>query len=335
MKTELTYTPTLSEKIPAPFLIFRAFKAAFSPNILLLSAAASLICVWFGLWSPAANFVGDARLIDDFTKPIPLENRTWIQLGSELLLQYRPYFHGTGYMFYWQIAASFLLWTFTALMISRLAAVRLTVGESHSIKRAYFWATHKYFTVIGALVIALAISAFLWTIALGGLRIPYLNQWLFPIWQIAIFLGLLVSIGIAVAIPMMFSAAVIEHEDCFDTLSRCFAYAVQKPIYTISCLIIAAIIGNFGIAILVIFLNGFNYLTFNLIHLSSMEINSFVQMCMRFVWLIQQFVFNAYVFTSMTAIYLLLRFQIDKVELSEIYLPIPYGLPRHKLPEIK
>ena len=37
---ELPYRPTLAERIPGPFLIFRAFLLAFSPSILALSAAA-------------------------------------------------------------------------------------------------------------------------------------------------------------------------------------------------------------------------------------------------------------------------------------------------------
>jgi hypothetical protein len=64
---------------------------------------------------------------------------------------------------------------------------------------------------------------------------------------------------------------------------------------------------------------------------SGMEITPIVEYSMRFVWLTQMYVLNAFWFTSATAIYLLLRFRVDKVELDEVWLPTPYGLPRHKL----
>ena len=75
-------------------------------------------------------------------------------------------------------------------------------------------------------------------------------------------------------------------------------------------------------------------MTYYWIIAAGMELTSYIEYVMHFVWLTQMYVLNAFWFTSATAIYLLLRFRVDKVELDEVWLPTPYGLPRHKLSEI-
>lgn len=252
-----------------------------------------------------------------------------------LFLRFRPYFHAAGVTFYWQIAASAVLWSFVGLAICRLCAVQLAAGDSHSIKRGITWALVKYPSWLGALILSAACVFFFWGVVWCGLRIPYLNQWLFPVWYFTLFLGVLTGIGFYAAIHFISPALVTENADCFDALSRAFAYATQRPFHLIVYVLGVIFVGHFGIAILILLLNFFNALTLYCINQSGMEINTYIQYCMRIVWLTPMYVLNAFWFTSAEALYLLLRFRVDKVELDEVWLDTPYGLPRHKLPDIK
>lgn len=338
---ELPYRPTLSERIPGPFLIFRAFMLAFSPSIFALATAATLLCCAFGLWSPAVHFTGSLPLSSlsaqsgffDFLQP--LTATTSGDFWDNFVLHFNPYFHAQGAMFYWQIAGSFAIWSFIGIAICRIAAVKLTVGDGTSIKSAISWALNKYASWLGAMVIALAAGHFFWAVAWVGFRIPYLNQWLFPVWYLCLALGVIVGLGFYVGIHFIAPALVTEECDCFESVSRSFAYATQKPLNLIGYAITAILIGNFGIILLTVILSCFNQMTYYWILTAGMEMTSYIEYCMRFVWLTQMYVLNAFWFTSATAIYLLLRFHVDKVELDEVWLPTPYGLPRHRLPDIK
>lgn len=335
---ELPYRPTLAERIPGPFLIFRAFLLAFSPSILALSAAATLICCGLGLWSPAVHYTGALPMstvtaqstLLDALQPIN-EVTSSKDLWNACVLHFTPYFHADGAAFYWQIAGSFLLWSFVSLAIARIAAVKLTVGDGTSIKRAVGWALEKYPSWLGALIIAAAAGYFFWGVAWVGMRIPYLNQWLFPVWYVCLGLGVVVGLGVYIGIHFLAPALVTENCDCFDAVSRSFAYATQKPIHLIGYILFTLIVGNFGIILLTILLSCFNQMTYYWIIAAGMEVTTYIEYVMHFVWLTQMYVLNAFWFTSATAIYLLLRFRVDKVELDEVWLPTPYGLPRHKL----
>ena len=317
---ELPYRPTLAERIPGPFLIFRAFLLAFSPSILALSTAATLICYSLGMWSPAEN------LYVCFDQPT-----TSADIWKMFVLQYKPYNHADGAAFYWQIAGSFLIWSFVSLAIARIAAVKLTVGDGTSVKRAACWAASKYLSWIGAMIISLAAAGFFWGVAWVGLRIPYLNQILFPVWYVCLGLGVVVGLGFCIAVNLIAPALVTEHCDCFDAVSRSFAYATQKPLHLLGYLLCTVVIGNFGVILLTLALTCFNQLTYHWLSSADVGMTQIIIYSMQVVWLTQMYVLNAFFITSATAIYLLLRFRVDKVELDEVWLPTPYGLPRHKL----
>ena len=153
-------------------------------------------------------------------------------------------------------------------------------------------------------------------------------------------------LGLVFGWPLMFSTISTEGTDAFDGISRSYAYVFQRPFHYLFYILVATLLGGIGW----IFVHGIIHLLVHCTHWSlawglssersielfhdnlqgvagwGVTLIRFWQGCLR--TLATAFPVG-FIFSGMTAVYLLLRRQVDGVELDEVQLDeeAEHGLP--------
>jgi len=364
-------------------IIFRTFRIASGFRILLLSAVAIILtAIGFAL---LGYFFADSLPATPDSTACPCKSALQLQpcLGpAEEFCNatcYPIFFPGTqfsqpfirlfdleadaGDMSY---ALLFGLWTLAvwALIggaITRSAAVQLATGERigwskmfvHANRRwlSYFWA--PLVPLVGVLLLSVPI-------ALLGLFLRFNAGILLValLWPLFIFAGLVMAtllLGLIFGWPLMWAAISVEKTDCFDALSRSYAYVFQRPLRYLFYVVIATIFGSLCWLLVSNFAAAVAYLPYwstswgggqeqlNLILQRSPELGSLGKfgatmihtwtMCVQL--LAAGFLYG-YFWTATTAIYFLLRQDVDATEMDEVELDeeAEYGLPRVETDDI-
>lgn len=245
-----------------------------------------------------------------------------------------------------------LIWGYFGAMITRIVAVKLTQDEMISYKKAGKFARQRCCSYMSAPLIPLlgvfglgvpiALLGFLANLDLGVFIAGIL-------WPLVICLGFMMAIlvlGLFFGWPLMFSTISTEGTDAFDGISRSYAYVFQRPFHYLFYVLVATLLGGIGW----IFVHGIINLLVHCTHWSlvwglsserSIELFHgdlqgiagwggtlirFWQGCLR--TLATAFAVG-FIFSGMTAVYLLLRRHVDGVELDEIQLDeeVTHGLP--------
>ncbi len=360
--SELPRTVGLSDRFPTPFIILRSFKAALTVPVFLGSFLATLLCFLCGLPRPLdlvfvlfrqGRSLWDAQNLSCWSCFTTISD-VWLwpfqiidPVSSDFFSRWTDGSLQGGWnvvylYFFGSIFLSILIWTFMGLTIQRIAAVRLAAGDSRSLKRGLKWAYRKYGSFWGAVILIAIPTVFIWLTAWGGLSVPFLRSYLFPLWYGLILTGFLAAFGTIFSLPLIGTALVTENGDAFDAASRSFSYATQKPLSLAACLFWTVFWGALGFWLVAAFLRcgwiaatefvGSGVLTRPGV-LEGAESGAFAfwSYCLA---LILDAAFNAYLFTAVSGSYLILRHKIDDVEFDEVYLSTPYGLPRHHLPDL-
>ena len=266
----------------------------------------------------------------------------------------------------WTIA----VWTIAAAAITREAAVQLacgerlgwggTIGYAKSRWKAYAWAPLLPFigVLLGAAVIAIL-----------GLLLMRFNVGLLVagvLWPLVLaggFLMTLLLLGLAFGWPLMFATISTEGTDSFDALSRSYAYVFQRPLQLLFYLAVLTAVGLlgwglvFGFAQTVIAITQgtacwgsggqfvftadpvphivYQFASGNspghLGWLGDLLIRTWSD-CVR---LLAVGYLYSYFWVSASAIYLLLRRDVDDTELDEVHLDEAESSEALGLPEIK
>jgi len=162
------------------------------------------------------------------------------------------------------------------------------------------------------------------------------------IWPIALLIGLIGAIllaGLSVGFPLMHAAISTEGSDSFDALSRSYSYVYQRPLHYLFYALSAFVLGVIGLFVVNVFAGVVEGLAFWSVSWGSgaeraMEAAASAHGAThaeywggRMFWfwhglvrvIVLAFAF-AFFWTASTAIYLLLRYDVDGAELDEVYL---------------
>jgi hypothetical protein len=162
-----------------------------------------------------------------------------------------------------------------------------------------------------------------------------------PIVLVGCALLVLALIGLAFGWPLMWSTISTEGTDAFDALGRAWAYTTQRPLHYLFYAAVASLLGGLGLAFVEAFVSGVLHLSLwgvewgggaqrisDLAHEvaagEASRIGTAGAYLLTFwvglVKLVAVGFVYSYLWTSATAIYLLLRRDVDATELDEVYL---------------
>jgi hypothetical protein len=171
------------------------------------------------------------------------------------------------------------------------------------------------------------------------------------LWPLAILAGLIMTIllvGLLFGWPLMWATISTEGTDAFDAISRAYAYVFQRPFHYLFYSIVASFVGFLGlmlvrgVAAMVIHCTrwaaswGATSSRINDIVVVNMDKGvgengaALIQFWENAVFTLVTAFAISFLWSASTAIYLLLRHQIDAVELDEVFLEEEeerFGLP--------
>jgi hypothetical protein len=177
------------------------------------------------------------------------------------------------------------------------------------------------------------------------------------LWFLALFGGLILAVLLIPLLfgwPLMWATISTEGTDSFDAFSRSYSYTYQRPLHYLLYALLAAVLGVLAWIVVAIFATAVIQLSLWAVgwgsgaealskawpfapgH-STADLNKagqfgvwFIAFWVNLVWTLAVAFLFSYFWSATTAIYFLLRRQVDAAELDEVYLPEddqPYGLP--------
>jgi hypothetical protein len=224
--------------------------------------------------------------------------------------------------------------------ISRIAAVQLAADERIGWASALRWAAAKWsayfaaplFPMLGILllVIPLAVLGLLARADVGALLLAL-------IWPALLLVGLVMAIlllGVILGWPLMWGTISSEGTDTFDALSRTYAYVFQRPLRYLFYAVLAAVLGWLGWLLVAEFAAGVIWLTAwatswggggqrvmgELLDgnaLAGAKLIHFWSVCVKCLAVGYAY---SFFWTAATAIYFLLRRDVDATETDEVHL---------------
>ncbi len=256
----------------------------------------------------------------------------------------------------WSLAT----WAFFGGAITRIAAVELSCEERIGWMAALRYACRKWLSYFSAPLMPLLLGVAL--PAIPVVLLGLLLAWDFGVllvaivWPLALLAGLImavVSLGLLFGWPLMFATISTEGTDSFDALSRSYAYVFQRPLHYLLYAVLAALLGtlcwllvsNFAAAVvgmaywaaswgagadrIVQIISGSGEPAMSSVGKTGVFL---VHLWVGAVKLLAAGFLYGFFFTAATAIYLLLRRDVDATELDEVFLDEDeseqaYGLP--------
>ena len=168
--------------------------------------------------------------------------RPFLKLVS---IEARGGFASLGLAGAWSVA----VWALFGGAIARIAAVYLTYGETLGPVAAIRAAARTWLSAVGAIgLVALATMVVALPLIVAGalLRFDFMVLLMGMAWIIALLCGAVVAIlaiGLAVGWPLMWATSAVERTDAFDAISRGFAYLYQRPLHLLFYVAVASLTG--------------------------------------------------------------------------------------------
>jgi hypothetical protein len=146
----------------------------------------------------------------------------------------------------WTVA----IWSFVGLAICRVSLLRLTRGEHAGLDDAFEFSVDHWARAIGAVlaplmaVAGLCIPTFLIGLLMGfDLGLLVIGIAWFLVVAISIVMGILL-LGLMFGWPLMIASVACEGQTSFDSLTRSFAYVFQRPFHYLFYAILAMVFGG-------------------------------------------------------------------------------------------
>ena len=146
---------------------------------------------------------------------------------------------------------SLFVWSFVGLAITRVCLVRLTRNEQAGLDDAFEFAVENWMTAAGAVgipllaVAALCVPAFVIGLFLGfDIGVLLVGIFWFVVLALSICMGLLL-LGLMFGWPLMVSSVAAESQNSFDAMTRAYAYTFQRPINYLLYMLVAILFGGF------------------------------------------------------------------------------------------
>jgi hypothetical protein len=289
--------------------------------------------------------------------PIPF---TFARLTGPMLQLYQSHIGVRGFAFYlvgmiWTLA----VWSFAGGVITRIAAVELGREETASvtmavrvtIRRWFDLFTAPLYPILGTFLIALLLTPLgwlLWSSDVGTILAGLL--WIFAV--LGGLLSALLLLWVFVGWPLMWPAITVEETgDSFEAMSRSYSYAFQRPLHYLFYALVAAVLGF----IAWLFIDFLVYLALQAAHWSvswgsgsnrlqdvltggadptrplPFRLGSdLIRWTEGMLLALSEAFGYSYFWVSATAMYLLLRQNVDRMEFDEVWLADE--TPRYPLP---
>jgi len=149
-------------------------------------------------------------------------------------------------------AWSLAVWAYFGAAISRVAAVQLATGEHVGWGASLRWAWAKWLAYFSAPVLPmLGVALIVLPILVLGLfmRIGFVAFLAALVWPLVLVAGFVMAIllaGVLLGWPLMWATISVEGTDSFDALNRTYAYVFQRPIRYLFYVVVAAVVGWLG-----------------------------------------------------------------------------------------
>jgi hypothetical protein len=259
-------------------------------------------------------------------------------------------------------ASSLAIWAFFGAAITRIAAVQLAAEERigwgsavrHACSKWVSYFAGPLFPLFGMALAAIPIWILSWLLRADvGVLVVGL------IWPVYLGLGLIMTLlllGLIFGWPLMWPTISAEGTDSFDALSRSYAYVFQRPIHYLFYAVVAAIFGALGWFLVQNFAAGVVWLTYwaaswtsgwtddvprieSIMNQSLDGVGRAGTVVIRFwtgcVKLVAVGFIYGYFWTAITAIYFLLRRDVDATEMDEVYLDADKSEQTFGMPPLK
>lgn len=247
------------------------------------------------------------------------------------------------------------VWAFFGGAITRIVAVQLACEERlswgavvrHALSKWLAYFSAPLFPLVGVVLAALPVAVLGLMMRVGaGVFVASL------LWGLFLVGGLLMALlllGLVFGWPLMWATISSEGTDSFDALSRSYAYVFQRPLHYLFYAIVATVLGGLGwllvwyFAAAVIGLTywaaswGAGTATVEAIRTGTGDLGrlgaagaAVIHFWTGIVKLLAVSYLLSFFWTSATAIYFLLRRDVDATEMDEVYLEDEeqaYGLP--------
>ncbi len=252
----------------------------------------------------------------------------------------------------WSIA----IWGFFAGAITRIATVQLGRGERVDLRSALVYSMRQYgwsfvaplFPLFGVFLASLPL------IALGFVMRADFGMIIAGVaWPLALIGGLIMAIlllGLLAGWPLMWpTISSEEHGDAFEAFSRSFSYVFQRPLQYIFYLSLAALIGALGWVLVSHVSEAVVELTYYATSWGArndrVELIPFgeytgtlgagvglIRLFDGFVRVVAMAFNFSYFFCAVTAIYLVLRREVDRTDFDEVF--VDSSKPSYSLPPL-
>ena len=240
------------------------------------------------------------------------------------------------------------VWAFAGCAITRVALVRLTRNEIISIDDGFDFACQKYFDCLIAVAMPLlGVAAVTLPLGLVGLLMMFdFGAFLVSLLWLLVVAGAIVMVillvGLLLGWPLIVASISAEGQNHFDATTRAFAYTLQKPLNYVFYALIAIVFGGFCWMVVMKSTNAVVDLGFwatswganaiedermmqirgdedaqGMLYASQKVIGFWNGMART---LAAGFLYGLF-WCMASAVYLLLRYDVDETEMDELYLP--------------
>lgn len=249
-----------------------------------------------------------------------------------------------------------IVWSWFGAIIVRASVLQLTVDDRPQLSQLFRHAFKKFSAHFLAplIVLLLVVALTMVLMLLAGL----FAQWDASLWIAGLLWGpaLIFAFGIAILLlglwlgwPLIWTTIGTEGGDSFDALSRAYSYTSQRPLHYLFYTLVATVVGTLGwffvyyVSDSVIHLTywgaawitGWERITVITENTDKLETAGRLGVWMIDCWVgLVRTVVTAftcsYFWASMTTVYLLLRSDVDRMEMDEVHLDpqdATYGLP--------
>lgn len=251
------------------------------------------------------------------------------------------------------IVWSAAVWALFGGALTRSAVVQLTREEPATLGAALGHAAKRWISYFSAPLLPLAAMMLVCCgLFLLGLLMRMSVLLAAVGWPLALLGGIVMALAAAggvVGWPLMHSTISAEGSDGFDAVSRSYSYVFQRPLHYLFYGILALLLGSLGLFVVELFADAVWRLSawgvswgsgrsliekalndgsgLSKVDAWGAKLISFWLGCVKLVVLGYAF---AYFWSAASAVYLLLRYDADGVELDEVYrdvAEVAYGLP--------
>jgi hypothetical protein len=251
------------------------------------------------------------------------------------------------------------VWGLVGGAITRAVVLQLTREEAATLQEARRHVVRRWLSYVGAPLFpiiaasGLAVPAFFIGLVMQGSLLVAGLLW--PIVLLLALVSAILLVGLAVGWPLMNPAISTEGSDTFDALSRSYSYVYQRPLHYLLYVLVAFVLGSLGLFVASVFADAVEQIAYwgaswgsgakrikEAADVAAGGRHGETGAGLFWFWhgvvrlLVLGFAFSFF-WTAATAIYLLLRYDVDGVDLDEVFLEEPVEAavapPRRPEPE--